>query len=105
MRELKTADQDINMVLNLAVSPGSRETNSSRMKDVFADCQFRKDNIILRNVANDFAISREVFSWELPKYEIFSYLEMFPGTPLTLVTPPVCDVLPIRTFTKVAVVC
>jgi len=31
-----------------------------------------------------------------------SYLDIFPVTPLILVVPPVCAVLPINTLTKVA---
>ena len=35
----------------------------------------------------------------------FPYFEMFPATPLTFVTPPVCDCFPIKTLTKVAKGC
>lgn len=102
MRKLKAADEDVDMMLDLAVRPGPGQSNSSRVKNILSDSQLWQNNVILRDVSNDFAISEENVSFEMWEISESVYFEIFPGTPLTLVTPPVCDVLPMRTFTKVA---
>jgi len=48
------------MVLDFGVLPTRRQANASRMKYVFSDSQFWENNIILRNVANNFLISRNL---------------------------------------------
>jgi hypothetical protein len=62
---LKTANENIDMVLNLTVGPSPWKSDAGRMKDVFSDGQFGQNNVILRDVANDLAISGEMVGGEL----------------------------------------
>jgi hypothetical protein len=101
------------------------------VKNVFSDCQFWEDDVVLGDIANDLLVPEYIVSFAngtaaLPNIdsgrlkneagkscnillsrreiirEMQSYFEIFPATPLTFVTPPVWDCFPIRTFTKVA---
>lgn len=75
------------------------------MQDVLPDRELRKDDIVLRYITNDLLVSSNKRS-AAPFLSVtrgrLSYFDMFPGTPLILVIPPVCAVLPINTLTKVA---
>lgn len=47
------------MVLNLVLRPVGGKSNSGRMQDVFANCQFRQNYIILGDVSNGLFVSEE----------------------------------------------
>lgn len=55
------------MVLDFAVGPRFGKSDSSGMKDVLSDSQLRKNDIVLRDVADDFPVSAEEISLDLSK--------------------------------------
>ncbi len=50
-------------MVNFAVGPSAGKPYPSRVKDIFSDCEFGENNIILGNVANDFLVSELYVSW------------------------------------------
>ena len=59
MGKLETADQNIDMVLNLFIGPAGWQSDPGRMKNVLPNSQLWQDNVILGDVTDNLLVSKD----------------------------------------------
>lgn len=58
--ELEAGNQDVDVSLDLPVVPAGRKADARRVQDVFAHGQLGDDDVILRDVADDFLVFLDI---------------------------------------------